>query len=154
MVGLLSGASWGRIFSRVWPSYEQNVSDLDRSMHISLWVKVAHSSFIEGSHTTKNTASEGSKLHPQVLDLAGNAYQGPSSLFCLPRDEKKCDDIRHLNDGLANGWVCAILDDLKKMTFYSEKSVWLISLLFSVSEVYIKSRIDKYWPLLTICSTF
>ncbi len=33
------------------------MSDLDRSMHRSLWVWVAHSSFIEGSHTTKNTAS-------------------------------------------------------------------------------------------------
>jgi hypothetical protein len=33
------------------------VSDLDRAMHRSLWVLVAHISFIEGSHTTKNTAS-------------------------------------------------------------------------------------------------
>jgi hypothetical protein len=30
--------SWGRIFSRVWPFYERGVSDLDRSMNISLWV--------------------------------------------------------------------------------------------------------------------
>ncbi len=49
--------SWGRIFSRVRPAYERAVSDLDRSMHISLWVWVAHSLFIEGSHMTKNTAS-------------------------------------------------------------------------------------------------
>ncbi len=42
------------IFSHVWPFYEQAVSDLDRSMHRS---QVAHSSFIEGSHTTKNSAS-------------------------------------------------------------------------------------------------
>jgi hypothetical protein len=35
------------------------VSDLNRSMHRSLWVEVAHSSFIEGSRMTKNTASEG-----------------------------------------------------------------------------------------------
>jgi hypothetical protein len=34
------------------------VSDLDRSMHRSPWVYIAHSSFIEGSQTTKNTASE------------------------------------------------------------------------------------------------
>ncbi len=34
------------------------VSDLDRYMHRSLWVYVAHSSFIEGSHITKNTASD------------------------------------------------------------------------------------------------
>ncbi len=27
------------------------------SMHISLWVQVAHSSLIEGSHMSKNTAS-------------------------------------------------------------------------------------------------
>ncbi len=33
--------------------------DLDRSMHRSLYVYVAHSSFIEGSHTTKNTTSGG-----------------------------------------------------------------------------------------------
>jgi len=43
----------GRILSRVRPFYERAVSDLDRSMHRSLWVYVAHSSFIEGSHTTK-----------------------------------------------------------------------------------------------------
>jgi hypothetical protein len=30
-----------RIFCHVWPSYEQAVSDLDRSMHISLRVQVA-----------------------------------------------------------------------------------------------------------------
>ncbi len=34
------------------------MSDLDRSMHRSLWFQVAHSSFIEGSHMTKNMASE------------------------------------------------------------------------------------------------
>jgi hypothetical protein len=34
------------------------VSDLDRPMRISLWAMIAHSSFIEGSHTTKNTASD------------------------------------------------------------------------------------------------
>jgi len=50
--------SWGRIFSCVRPSYERAVSYLDRSMHISLWTSVAHNSFIEGSHTNKNTASE------------------------------------------------------------------------------------------------
>ncbi len=47
----------GHIFSRVQPFYERAASDLDRYMHISLWVQVTHSSFIEGSHTTKNTAS-------------------------------------------------------------------------------------------------
>ena len=39
------------------PLYERAVSNLDRSMHRSLWVLVAHSSFIEGSRMTKNTAS-------------------------------------------------------------------------------------------------
>jgi hypothetical protein len=34
------------------------VSDPDRSMHRSLYVLDTHSSFIEGSHMTKNTASE------------------------------------------------------------------------------------------------
>jgi hypothetical protein len=47
----------GHIVSGVRPFYKQAVSDLDRSMHRSQWLQVAHSSFIEGSHTTKNTAS-------------------------------------------------------------------------------------------------
>ncbi len=33
------------------------MSNLDRSMHKSLWVKVTHNSFIEGSHMTKNMAA-------------------------------------------------------------------------------------------------
>ncbi len=45
----------GPIFSHVQPFYECAVSDLDRSMHISLWILVAHSSFLEESHTTKNS---------------------------------------------------------------------------------------------------
>ncbi len=49
--------SRGRIFSCVRPFYERPVSDLDRSLHRSLWVQVTHSSFIEGSHMTKNMAS-------------------------------------------------------------------------------------------------
>ncbi len=47
----------GCIFGHAQPFCEQAVSDLDRSMHRSLWVQVAHSSFIEGSLMTKNTAS-------------------------------------------------------------------------------------------------
>jgi hypothetical protein len=54
---LTDGPTRGRIFSCVRPLYERAVRDIDRSMHISLWVLVAHSSFIEGSQTTKNTAS-------------------------------------------------------------------------------------------------
>jgi hypothetical protein len=46
-------ASRGSIFSCVRPFYEWAVSGLDRSMHRSLYVYVAHSSLIEGSHTTK-----------------------------------------------------------------------------------------------------
>jgi hypothetical protein len=49
--------SRGSIFSHVRPFYVQAVSDLDRSMHRSLWVYVAHNSFIEGSHRIKNMAS-------------------------------------------------------------------------------------------------
>jgi len=44
------------VFSRLQPFYEQAVSDLDSPMQISLWVWVTHSSFIEGSRTTKNMA--------------------------------------------------------------------------------------------------
>jgi hypothetical protein len=47
----------GPVFSHVQPFYEQAVSDIDRYLHISLWVWVAHRSFIEGLHMTKNTAS-------------------------------------------------------------------------------------------------
>ncbi len=46
----------GHIFSYVRPSYVWAVSYQDSSMHRSQWVLVAHGSFIEGSHTTKNTA--------------------------------------------------------------------------------------------------
>jgi hypothetical protein len=52
----------GCIFSCVQPFYGRVVSNLDRSVHRSLWVLVAHSSFIEGSLTTKNTASGHFKL--------------------------------------------------------------------------------------------
>jgi hypothetical protein len=45
------------IFGHVRPFYERAVNDPDRSMHRALWVYVAHSSFIEGSHMTKNMAS-------------------------------------------------------------------------------------------------
>ncbi len=41
------------IFSHVRPFYERALSNVDRSIQISLWVSVAHSSFIEGSHMTK-----------------------------------------------------------------------------------------------------
>jgi hypothetical protein len=42
-------------FSRVRPFYEQAVSNLEWSMRTSLWVYVAHSSYIEGTLMTKNT---------------------------------------------------------------------------------------------------
>jgi hypothetical protein len=50
--------SRGCIFCHVRLFYEWSVSEQDRSMHRSLWALVAYSSFIEGSHMTKNTDSE------------------------------------------------------------------------------------------------
>ncbi len=47
----------GRIFSHERPFYEHAVSDLNPQRYLYRPVKVAHSSFIEGSHTIKNTAS-------------------------------------------------------------------------------------------------
>ncbi len=46
------------VFSRVRSFYEQAVSNLDPYRSIHRPVQVTHSWFIEGSHTTKNTASE------------------------------------------------------------------------------------------------
>jgi hypothetical protein len=45
----------GRIFSCVRPFNERAENDLGRSMHRSLWILVAHNSFIEGSHMTKKS---------------------------------------------------------------------------------------------------
>ncbi len=56
------GINRGHIFSCVQPFYERAVSDQDRSLQRSLWVMVAYSLFIEGSHMTKNTASTGAFL--------------------------------------------------------------------------------------------
>jgi hypothetical protein len=64
---MVVGEARGCIFSHVRPFYEQAVSDPDRSMHRSLWALVAHNSFIEGSHMTKNTASG---AYPRVEHLA------------------------------------------------------------------------------------
>jgi hypothetical protein len=61
---------WGRIFICVQPFKEQAVSNLDRSMHRSLWVYVAHSSFIEGLHTTKNAASGDAKIQHRYYRVA------------------------------------------------------------------------------------
>ncbi len=52
----------GRIFSCERPFYERAVSDLDPQRYMHRPVKVAHSSFIDWSHTTKNTASGDQKL--------------------------------------------------------------------------------------------
>jgi hypothetical protein len=41
----------------VRPFYERAMSDLNRSIHRSFGVQAANSSFIEGSHMTKNMAS-------------------------------------------------------------------------------------------------
>ncbi len=61
--------SRGRIFSGVRPFYEQVVSDLGRSRHRSLWVQVTHSSFIEGSHMTKNTVISRMPLRRTTLTI-------------------------------------------------------------------------------------
>ncbi len=78
--------AWGRIFHHVRPSYEQVVSDLDRSMNISLWVLVAHSSFTERLHTTYNTASGFKPLNigpwaSQENDLFVKLKIGPTRAF-------------------------------------------------------------------------
>ncbi len=46
--------SISRIFSCARPFYEQAVSDLNKSMHRSLWIQVTYSSFIEGLHTASS----------------------------------------------------------------------------------------------------
>ncbi len=46
----------GRIFCHVRPFYEWRVIDLNWSMHTSICFYITHSSFIEGSHITKNMA--------------------------------------------------------------------------------------------------
>ncbi len=79
------------IFSHVLPSYERVVSNLDRPMHRSLWVLVAHSSFIEGSHTTKNTASD------LVMSTSLLLYW-PQMFYCIgPVSGKKLIFISLLN---------------------------------------------------------
>ncbi len=47
----------GHIFSHVRPFCERAVSDLGPQRSLNRPVQVAHSSFTEGSHTAKNTAS-------------------------------------------------------------------------------------------------
>ncbi len=60
----------GHISSRVRPFYERAVSDLDPYRSMIRPVFVAHSSFIEGSHTTKNKASvkEMSQIYLKLKD--------------------------------------------------------------------------------------
>ncbi len=53
-----NNSSRGHIFSCVRPFCERAVSDLDPQRYIHRPVQVAHSSFIGGSHTTKNTDSD------------------------------------------------------------------------------------------------
>ncbi len=70
------------------------MSDLDRSMHGSLWVLVAHTSFIEGSHTTKNTASV--QLFRAAIYQLAFALHKEELLHCsesparLPDESKEC----------------------------------------------------------------
>ncbi len=48
----------GLIFSHVRPFYERAVSNIDPKRSMYRPVQVAHSLFVEGSHTTKNTGSK------------------------------------------------------------------------------------------------
>jgi len=57
----------GCIFSCVQPIYERAVSDLDPSRSMHRTVLVAHSLFIEGSHTAKNTATVVTRFEPYNL---------------------------------------------------------------------------------------
>ncbi len=61
----------GHIFSRVQPFYERAVSNLGRSIYRSLWVYVAHSSFIEGLLKTKNTASGLNLIKHFMSEISG-----------------------------------------------------------------------------------
>ncbi len=58
------------------------MSDLDRSMHISLWVQVAHSSFIEGSHMTKNTASAYVRFAPSLVHKCKTRMEVTGNVKC------------------------------------------------------------------------
>ncbi len=61
--------SWCCIFSRERPFHKQAVSDLGPKRSIHRPLKVAHSSFIEGSHATKNTASSHFQNKPPPKQL-------------------------------------------------------------------------------------
>ncbi len=69
------------IFSHVRPFCERAVNNLDRSMHRSLWVQVAHSSFIVGSHRAKNMAS--SHNHLQLILIFDRRAQIVEPLLVL-----------------------------------------------------------------------
>jgi hypothetical protein len=84
----------GHIFSHVRPFFERAVSNLDRSMHISLWVKVAHSSFIEGSHATKNTASG--------YFIIAVSYKCKNVLQSIPKQFCNCKKNVKLSDSFYN----------------------------------------------------
>jgi len=78
--------SRAHIFSCVRPFYKRAMSDLDRSMNRSLWVKVAHNSFIEGLHTTKNMGSGSFKhfpLIPHISSLKGTTER-PENYYPMP----------------------------------------------------------------------
>ncbi len=73
--------------------YEQAVSNLDRSMHISLWVLVAHTSFIEGSITTKNTASE----HLSTMSLDYKPFKICNGTHSNGHHDTLLNEIQHNN---------------------------------------------------------
>ncbi len=55
------------IFSHLRPFYEPAVSDLDPQRFMHRPVQVAHNSFIDGLHTTKNMSSDFSVLAPSSI---------------------------------------------------------------------------------------
>ncbi len=61
------------------------MSNLDRPMHRSQWVKVAHSSFIEASHTTKNTASR------SVNDASRSIIDDSRVMLQIVAFDDRCD---------------------------------------------------------------
>ncbi len=121
----MTDRSRGCIFSHVWPYYERAVSNQDSSMQISLSVWVTHSSFIEGSFTTKNMASEHFKKCKQLFqyqhllllrNICGQCYK---TFYCRNHDAigitpKLSQNDRQKQD--SNPWSFSIVDST--LTFY------------------------------------
>jgi hypothetical protein len=85
------------IFSHVQPFYERAVSNWNRSMNKSLWASVAHSSFMEGSHMTKNTASV-------LLNKMGieKKYHNSSILSFSIKNSQSCKELLTLPERISS----------------------------------------------------